>query len=60
MLASLKSNTHKVNSKKIVKNILNNNKKNICPMELKALKVENNRDFFFELKNKNPQLDLSV
>jgi len=47
----LSKNKIKIETKKIVKNILNKDKSSICPMELKAQIIENNEKFFLELKD---------
>ena len=45
----LRKNEIQVHSKEITKNILNKEKIGICPMEKKALEIEDNEKFFIEL-----------
>lgn len=46
----LNKNSVIVKAQKIVDNILNKDKSAICPMELKAQRINNNEDFFSEIK----------
>lgn len=39
-----------VNAQKIVENILNKDKTDVCPMELRAETIEDNKDFFLDIK----------
>lgn len=39
----------RINTQKTVKNILNKDKTNICPMEIKAQVIKGNSQFFYEL-----------
>lgn len=52
----LENNNIRLDAQKIVDNILNNKKDNICPMEQKAIEIEDNELFFsnviHHLKNK--------
>ena len=45
----LEKNNIELDSKEIVDNILNNKKDGICPMEQKAIEIEDNELFFLEI-----------
>jgi len=47
----LNKNSVIVKAQKIVDNILTKDKSAICPMELKAQRIDNNEDFFSEINN---------
>ncbi len=46
----LLKNKIKINAEKIVENILRKDKKGVCPMEMKAMRIEDNREFFEEME----------
>jgi len=54
----LKNGNIKLSAQNIVDNILTKDKKNICPMELKAMKIEDNGKFFAEIKSKEKSIPL--
>ncbi|MBU1204463.1 MAG: DUF1893 domain-containing protein [Nanoarchaeota archaeon] len=47
----LNKNNVIIKAQKIVDNILTKDKSAICPMELKAQRIDNNKDFFSEINN---------
>ncbi len=47
----LNKNNIILKSNKIVNNILNKDKSAICPMEIKAQGIDNNKDFFLEIND---------
>ena len=46
----LGENNLKINADKIVKNILTNDRLSVCPMEQRALKAVDNKEFFVDLE----------
>lgn len=55
----LKKNGIELITKNIVNNILTKNKQSICPMEVKAMEIKNNKSFFLRISKHKTFIQIS-